>query len=200
MLNTPAFAAVLFSTLRQIGEILLLIGLSGEVALLVLKITKGAWEKGLAITFAVLVLIGCGLEWWADSPRTLSVASRQRLANALRDYQGTPFDFSVELDPEAVDLMETIGQALGDAGWKRQAVAQGHGFVPPGQPASGLIVLKGIEVQITHSRQAEWAADGKPGAALLRAMRNEGLTAVAKEVPDQHQSGGAIHIMVGAKP
>jgi len=71
MLNTAAFSLVLFSSLRQIGEILLLIGLSGEVALLVLGISKGAWERGLAVTFAVLVLVGCALEYWADSPRTI---------------------------------------------------------------------------------------------------------------------------------
>ena len=56
MLHTEAFSLVLFSWLREIGAILLLIGLSGEVALLVLGISKGAWERGLAIAFAALVL------------------------------------------------------------------------------------------------------------------------------------------------
>ncbi|CEJ11470.1 hypothetical protein BN1110_01762 [bacterium YEK0313] len=200
MFNTPAFSMILFSGLRQLGEILLLIGLSGEVALLILKITKGSWEKGLGITFAVLVLLGCGLEWWADSPRTLSAASQQRLTQTLTPYHGTPFDFSVELDPEAVSLMEMIGSALEAAGWKRQAVAHGHGYVPPGKPTAGLAVLRGVEVHVTQARMAEWGADGRPGAALLQALRNEGLTAVFKVIPDHHEGGGAIHIMVGAKP
>jgi hypothetical protein len=200
MLNTAAFSLVLFSWLREIGEILLLIGLSGEVALLVLRISKGAWERGLAITFAVLVLIGCGLEYWADSPRTIGPASQQRLADTLKEFRGTPFDFSVELDPEAVVLMEDIGKALDAPGWKRQAVAHGSGYVPPGKPAAGIVVLKRFEVQIAESRQSDWGAAGKPAAVLLHALRNEGLTAFAKQVPDNQESADAIHIKIGAKP
>ncbi|MGY3587544.1 hypothetical protein ACVIGB_003404 [Bradyrhizobium sp. USDA 4341] len=199
MLHTPAFSLVLFSWLRQIGEILLLIGLSGEVALLVLGISKGAWERRLAIAFAALVLVGCGLEYWADSPRTFGPASQQRLAAALKEFRGTAFDFSVELDPEAVALMEDIGQALDAAGWKRQAVLPGSGYIPPGKPAAGIVVLKGVEVQIAESRQSDGGALDKPAAALLHAMRNEGLTAVARQVPDGQESADAIHIKIGAK-
>lgn len=200
MFNTPAFSLVLFSGLRELGEILLLVGLGGEVALLILKITNGRWEKRLAITFAVLVMVGCGLEWWADSPRSLSAASQQRLTKALKVHHGTPFDFSVGLDPEAVDLMEDIGQALEAAGWSRQPAANRSGYLPPGKPPVGLVVLKGVEVHVTKSRHPDWGADGKPGAALLKALRNEGLTAFGKEVPDDYETGDAIHIMVGAKP
>jgi len=200
MLNTAAFALVLFSWLRHLGEILLLIGLSGEVALLVLKISKGAWEHRLAITFAVLVLIGCALEYWADSPRTIGPASQQRLADALKEFRGTPFDFSVDLDPEAVALMEEVAKALDVAGWKRQAVANGSGYVPPGEPAAGIVVFAGLEVQIADSRQSDWGAAGKPADVLLHALRNEGLTAVAKHVPDDYESANAIHIKIGAKP
>ncbi len=200
MLHTEAFSLVLFSWLREIGAILLLIGLSGEVALLVLGISKGAWERGLAIAFAAFVLVGCGLEYWADSPRTFGPASQQRFVDALKQFRGTPFDFSVELDPEAVALMEDLGKALNAAGWKRQAVAQGSGYVPPGEPAAGIVVFKGVEVQIAESRQSDWGAAGKPAAVLLQAMRNEGLTAIAKQVPDNQESTDAIHIKIGAKP
>jgi hypothetical protein len=185
---------------KEIGEILLLIGLSGEVALLVLGISKGAWERGLAITFAALVLVGVALAYWADSPRTFGPASQQRIANALKEFRGTPFDFSVELDPEAVALMEDVGKALDVAGWKRQAVAQGSGYIPPGKPAAGIVVFKGVEVQIAESRHSDWGAEGKPAAVLLRAMRNEGLTAIVKQVPDNQESADAIHIKIGAKP
>jgi len=200
MLNTPAFSLVMFSWLREIGEILLLIGLSGEVALLVLKISKGTWERGLAIAFAVLVLAGVALTYWADSPRTIGPASQQRIADALREFRGTPFDFSVNLDPEAVALMGDIGKALHAAGWTRQAVANGSGYVPPGEPAAGIAVFKGFEVEIADSRQSDWGAAGKPANVLLRALRNEGLTAFAKQVPDNQASADAIHIKIGAKP
>lgn len=200
MLHTAAFSLVLFSWLREIGEILLLIGLSGEVALLVLKISKGRLEKGLAIAFAILVLTGCALEYWADSPRTIGPGPQRRIAAALKTFQGTPFDFSVGLDPESVTLMEEIGQALDNAGWKRQAVATGFGYIPPGKPAAGLVVMKGVEVQTTESRQADWAAPGKPATVLLQALRNEGLTAFLKQVPDTQESADAIHIKIGAKP
>ena len=200
MLNTPAFSLVLFSWLREIGEILLLIGLSGEVALLVLRISKGAWERGLAIAFAVLVLVGVALAYWADSPRTIGPASQQRLADALKEFRGTPFVFSVNLDPEAVALMGEIGKALHAAGWKRQAVANGSGYVPPGEPAAGIAVFKGFEVVIADSRQSDWGAPGKPANVLLRALRDEGLTAFAKQVPDSEESANAIHIRIGAKP
>ncbi len=199
MLNTAAFSLISFSWLRHLGEILLLIGLSGEVALLVVGISKGAWERGLAITFAVLVLIGCALAYWADSPRTIGPASQARIATALKGFADTPFDFSVELDPEAVALMDDVGQALAAAGWKRQAVATGSGYVPPGQPAAGIVVFKGVEIQITESRQADWGAPGKPAAALLHALRNEGLTVVLKLVPDDQESADAIHVKIGAK-
>ena len=200
MLNTAAFSLVLFSWLRHVGEILLLIGLSGEVALLVLKVSKGTWERGLAITFAVLVLVGVALELWADSPRTIGLGSQQRIADTLKEFRGTPFDFSVNLDPEAVILMENIGKALDAAGWKRQAVANGSGYIPPGKPVAGIAVFAGLEVQIAESRQSDWGATGKPAAVLLQALRNEGLTAFAKQVPDDQESAGAIHIKVGAKP
>ena len=200
MLNNPAFSLILFSWVREIGQILLLIGLSGEVALLVLGISKGAWERGLAIVFAALVLVGVAMEYWADSPRTIGPASQQRIASVLKEFPGTPFDFSVELDPEAVALMEEIGSALDAAGWKRQAVAQGSGYVPPGKPAAGIVVFRGFEVQIAESRQSDWGAAGKPAAALLRALRNEGLTAFAKQVPDDQESADAIHIKIGTRP
>jgi hypothetical protein len=200
MLNTAAFSLVLFSWLRHIGEILLLIGLSGEVALLVIKISKGAWERGLAIAFAALVLIGCTLTFWADSPRTIGPASQRRVADAVKLFSGTPFDFSVELDAESVALMEDIGKALDASGWKRQAVAGGSGYVPPGQPAAGIVVLKGVEVQIAESRQPDWGTPGKPAAVLLQALRNEGLTVFLKPVPDNYESAGAIHIKIGEKP
>jgi hypothetical protein len=200
MLNTAAFSLVLFSWLRHLGEIVLLIGLSGEVALLVLKISKGNWEHRLAITFAVFVLVGCALEFWANSPRTIGPASQQRLANTLKEFRGTPFDFSVNLDPEAVALMEDVGKALDVAGWKRQAVENGSGYIQPGKPVAGIAVFSGLEVQIADSRQSDWGAAGKPGAALLRALRNEGLTAFAKQVPDDEESANAIHIKIGAKP
>lgn len=200
MLNTAAFSLVLFSWLRHIGEILLLIGLSGEVALLVLKISKGAWERGLAIAFAALVLAGCALTFWADSPRTIGPKSQQRIADSIKGFSGTPFDFSVELDPEAVALMENIGKALHASGWNRQAVAGGAGYVPPGKPAAGIVVLKGLEVQIAESRQLDWGSPGKPAAVLLHALRNEGLTAFLKLVPDSYESADAIHIKIGEKP
>ena len=200
MLHTSAFSLVLFSWLRQIGEIFLLVGLSGEVALLVFGISKGAWERGLAITFAAFVLVGCGLAYWADSPRTLGPAPQQRIADALKKFRGMPFDFSVGLDPESVALMEDIAEALEAAGWNRQAVAQGFGYIPPGKPAAGIVVMKGVEVQITESRQSDWGAADKPAAVLLNAMRNEGLTAFAKLVPDSQESPDAIHIKIGAKP
>jgi hypothetical protein len=200
MLNTAAFSMVLFSWLRHLGEILLLIGLSGEVALLVLRVSKGTWERGLAITFAVLVLVGVALEFWGDLPRTIGPASQQRLAATLKDFRGTPYDFSVELDPEAVALMGDIGKALDAAGWKRQAVANGSGYVPPGEPAAGIVVFRGFEVQIAESRQSDWGVPGKPAEVLLRALRNEGLTAFAKTVPDSQESADAIHIKIGAKP
>ncbi|RIK99174.1 MAG: hypothetical protein DCC74_02230 [Proteobacteria bacterium] len=200
VLNTAAFSMVLFSWLKEIGEIVLLIGLSGEVALLVLRISKGSWERGLGIAFAVLVLVGVGLQYWADSPRTIGPGSQQRIAAAIKPFQGTPFDFSVELDPESVDLMENIGQALDAAGWHRQAVAQGSGYIPPGKPAAGIVVFKGVEIQIAESRQSDWGAAGKPAAVLLQALRNEGLTALLKRVPNDQESADAIHIKIGAKP
>lgn len=200
MLNTAAFSLVLFSWLRHIGEILLLIGLSGEVALLAIKISKGAWERGLAIAFAALVLVGCALTFWADSPRTVGPAPQRRVADAIKQFSGTPFDFSVELDAESVALMEDIGRALDASGWKRQAVAGGSGYVPPGQPVAGIAVLKGVEVQIAASRQSDWGAPGKPAAVLLNALRSEGLTAFLKPVPDNYESADAIHIKIGEKP
>ena len=70
MLHTAAFSLVLFSWLGEIGEILLLICLSGEVALLVLEIFKGRLERR-TIAFAVLVLLGCSLERADRSQRAL---------------------------------------------------------------------------------------------------------------------------------
>jgi hypothetical protein len=184
------------SVFKEIGSLLLLIGLSGEVAVAVVKISRKRLEKSLAVVFALLVLIGVGLEYWADRPRQID---ETRLVEALKIFPNTPFDFSVELDPESVALMQSIGRALDKAGWKQQP-ASGGGYTVPGRPSAGIIVWQGIEMQITDSRQADWGELGKPGSTLWHALQREGLTTAAKHVPDGQETPSAIHIKIGAKP
>jgi hypothetical protein len=64
------------SLLKEIGTILLLIGLSGEVAILVVHFSRAAFERRLAFIFAAVVLIGVGLEFIGDRPRTLDVEAQ----------------------------------------------------------------------------------------------------------------------------
>ena len=188
------------SVLKEVGSLLLLIGLSGEVAIVVLRISKKILEKGLAITFGVFVLAGVGLEYIADRPRRLDIAAQHRLTDVLKKFPETPFDFSVELDPESVSLMETIAHALIAAGWKRQPIASGFGYITPGEPAAGIVAFAGVEIQITDSRQAQWGQDGQAATVLWHTLQREGLTATAKHVPDNQETPTAIHIKIGAKP
>jgi hypothetical protein len=102
------------SFVKEVGSLLLLIGLSGDVAIVVVRVSRKVLEKGLAVIFSVLVLAGVGLEWLADQPRSIN---ETRVTNEVKQFAGTPFDFSVNLDPESVDLMESIGRALTAAGW-----------------------------------------------------------------------------------
>ena len=188
------------SIVKETGYLLLLIGLSGEVAVVVVRISKRTLEKGLAVTFGLLVLAGVGLEYIADRPRALDMSAQQRIADALKGFSGTPFDFSVELDPESVSLMESIASALVSAGWNRQGFGSGFGFTNPGKPVAGIVVFSGLEIQITQSRRSQWGMEGQAATVLWHALQKERLTTTAKFVPNDQESPDAIHIKIGLKP
>jgi hypothetical protein len=194
------FSLIPPSILKDIGTILLLIGLSGEVAILVVRISKQTFERRLALIFAAVVLMGVGLEFIADRPRTLDVEAQKRLSENLKRFAGTPFDFLVQLDPESVALMESLADALTAAGWIRKPVAGGFGFRSPGKPVAGVTAFAGLEIQITDSKQSQWGLDQQAATVLWHSLQRERLTVSAKHFADDQETPDAIHIKVGAKP
>ena len=186
------------STVKGIGTYLLLIGLAGDVALVAVHKWK-ALERWMSLVFTLIILLGVWLEYVGDRPRALSAAGQERITVAAKAFAGTPYDFMVQLDPEALDLMESIGSALDAAGWVRKP-APGLGFIIPGKPTAGITAFAGLEIQITDSKQAEWGANGKAATILWHALQQERLTTTAKHVPDNQERSDAIHIKVGSKP
>jgi hypothetical protein len=148
----------------------------------------------------VFVLVGVGLEYIAERPRTLDIAAQRRLTDALRKFPGTPFDLSVELDPESVSPTESIASALIAAGWNRQPIALGFGYATPGKPVAGIVAFAGLEIQIKDSRQPQWGQDGQAATILWHTLQREGLTTTAKHVPDNQGTPTAIHIKIETKP
>lgn len=120
------------------------------------------------------------------------------LTEKLKPFSGTPYDFSLEVEPEPLALMDKLAAVLDAAGWQRQGCeGQGVIFNEPGRPPACLIGLSGIAIHIDNSRTADW----EPAVlALLNGLKAEGIEADALRITDNSETPKAVHIKIGTKP
>lgn len=128
------------------------------------------------------------------APRVLSMDQLKSITDAVRQYPGIPYDFSISPGQEESDLTEQIATALENGGWHRQAfqgwpvVTTSSGFV------SGMVFTTGTYIEIAISRSDEWT----PAVQAL----GLGLTGVGMKtnlLRNNVRSPSAVHILVGAK-
>lgn len=146
----------------------------------------------------------------AITPRQIDDAHFAALVSAIAPFPKTPVDLALTRDPESGELLVRISDALIAAKWTIQAW-QGSGFglqssARPELPALGEVTGRGVQVSISTTDQK---AFGKPGDALISALRSAGIETTAFVIPDKNPDGkpnpqavklGAIHLVVGAKP
>lgn len=132
------------------------------------------------------------------APRVISAEAREQMVPKLRPFAGSPFNFSVQVDQESVDLMEQIASVLAAAGWERRATAANVTYMPPGGlPHAGVSAGRGVQIQISSTRNNDWA----PAVIALRdALRGAGIETEGKSITDGTESPDAIHVYVGGKP
>lgn len=101
-------------------------------------------------------------------------------------------------DPEAIGLMQQISTALSAAGLVHKPTS-GAGIVLniPGKPASGLVALTGIEIQIAESQLGAWSTVVR---AMQAAFGEAGLSVKTLALTGGDTNPTAIHIMIGKKP
>lgn len=132
------------------------------------------------------------------APRSLSAEQQARITAEVKAFGAIPFDFAIQTEPEAIDLMEQISTTLESAGWIRKpAHTGGVAFTNPGKPQAGIVSFSGFAIHIDDSRTAEW---GDAVATLWKAIEAEGIAASAMRLTDKSESADAVHIKIGKKP
>lgn len=122
-----------YECLRHIGEIVLIIGLFGDLAVLIFlaKPERHAAERKWSIFFTFLLIVGVGIETFAGAradsvvrqmraPRALSEAQRTAIAEKLKTFgpQEAIFFEVSEVDPEVAGITADLSKACASAGWK----------------------------------------------------------------------------------
>ncbi len=131
--------------------------------------------------------------------RSLTPEQQSAIAEKLKPFAGTPYDFTVHPEAEPEALMEDIASALGKAGWVRRPR---DGSVPlrtlSGRPAVGTITtFSGVQVEIAETRTGDF---GNAALTLRDMLGVAGLPTTALRFPDGNDTADAVHIFIGKKP
>ncbi|HEV2628619.1 MAG TPA: hypothetical protein VGV41_08245 [Pseudolabrys sp.] len=128
------------------------------------------------------------------APRSFKPSDEE--TQSFRAFSGSPFDISINTEPEPEALAYQIADALVASGWEWKPVSAPVVFTHEGKPQMGIVVMTGVFIQITTSRGI-W----EPAAlALEKALKKEGIEAQAQAGPAGAVPPDAIHIKIGRKP
>jgi hypothetical protein len=173
---------------RDCGFALSATGVIGIVAVIIFPDDKRRLQKGLALAFVALLLVGYGFARFGE----------RRLAAQLRQFAGQ--EFTGQVTPGSDDargLWEALDPALAAAQWVRVAP---YGFAT-GNPPAGIPLApnSGVTVFVAASRANELAA---PAQALAAALMAEGIIAgvSASAGPQMEGRPNVIVIEIGRKP
>jgi hypothetical protein len=205
---------------RDCGFALSATGVIGIVAVIIFPDDKRPLQKGLALAFVALLLVGYGFARFGESallaeareraddaelelarlktPRTLAPEAQRRLAAQLRQFAGQEYAGQVAPGSEdARGLWEALDPALAAAQWVRVAP---YGFAI-GNPPAGVPLApnSGVTVFVAASRANELAPIAQ---ALARALMAEGIIAgvSASAGPQMEGRPNVIVIEIGRKP
>jgi hypothetical protein len=132
------------------------------------------------------------------APRQLTPEQSKNVADAVRRFAGVNFTISVFNDPESINLLTQIDDALVGAGWIETDWKGGGdiSFSRSGHPNAGFNFLQGLYVQAEATRMNEF---GPAVALLVTALNNAGLEAKGELGNMPPNAKGVIQIQVGKK-
>jgi len=205
---------------RDCGFALSATGVIGIVAVIIFPDDKRRLQKGLALAFVALLLVGYAFARFGESallaeareradeaevelarlktPCTLAPDAQRRLTAQLRQFAGQEFTGQVAPgSDDARGLWEALDPALAAAGWVRVAP---YGFAI-GNPPAGVPLApnSGVTVFVAASRANELAPIAQ---ALAGALMAEGIIAgvSASAGPQMEGRPNVIVIEIGRKP
>jgi hypothetical protein len=204
-------AKFLFSTVYVVATIGVIVGVYWEREEFPKEKRDRGWRllvRSLAVDtlFTVLIL---GTDGWIGSIQRVEIISletrlaqraisteEEKIVEALKQFSGTPFDFSINPAPEPLTFANRVRAILKESGWKA-IPAEGSIALGTGDDRSH-IFISSIELgmEISNTKVAEWR---EPLAALQKALADAGFPAKANIATDGSASDNAIHIYVGAK-
>jgi len=120
-----------YQHLRRIGEAILVAGLIGDLGVLMLLHERDKAERRWNIVFAILLILGVGIENFAGgrgddvvrqmrAPRSLAEAQREAIAEKLKIFgahEAVFYEVS-DVDPEVAGITVDLSKACASAGWK----------------------------------------------------------------------------------
>jgi hypothetical protein len=114
------------------------------------------------------------------TPRVISPEQQRQLVEAVKPFAKTPFDVSIQPDPEPLALMEQICEALVEAGWDWRPVKK-ISLNRPGKPSVGMHTGQGVQVLVESTMMPEW----EPAVlALANVLHRIGLETIASHADD----------------
>jgi hypothetical protein len=125
------------------------------------------------------------------TPRTLSREQQSQLAERLRRFDKTPFEFSVARASEAIALMGQLAMVLTESGWEWN-VSSPLAF----SNADGEGVVSGVQIQVDERKKQQWE---RPAIELREALKAAGIEVTAEVVKAATDEPSAIHIRIGHK-
>lgn len=132
------------------------------------------------------------------APRGLNIDQRARVITSVKQFAGTPFDISVNLETEPQNLAKQIGEALKSAGWVWKDKNNTPGIaIRFGGHSVGLIVgFSGMGLEIDIAKSDDW---DNAVLALGNALMAEGLPLIMNKAMDKSASPDAVHLYFGPK-
>ena len=134
------------------------------------------------------------------APRILTPAAQQHVSEQMRAFAGTPFTMGVFNDPEPIDLMNQIDNALVAAGWQETEWKSGGDIVigRSPRPNFGYTLVIGLYVQADNKHASDFGPIVQALAAILTAEGVPAKPEVGRMAPETNND--AIKILVGKKP
>jgi len=124
-------------------------------------------------------------------PRTLTQQQRQELTDEMKAFSGQRFSMSAAQDPEAIDLVRTIGECLRGSSWEQTAPQTDMNIGD-----IGVSIGRGVRIQVPHGSSPRTQEIAR---ALASALNAKGLATIFEEQP-QLRVLEVFNVMVGTKP
>lgn len=133
------------------------------------------------------------------APRTISVAQAEILAEGLKQFAGTRFEFAAGNETEALSLVDAISDILTGIGWVARPSEATIVITRLSRPSVALAAEQGVSIQALPSATNEIAA----GRALAVLLTQIGIASRFEWAAPGHSSkqfSPAVLIAVGKKP